>query len=400
MIANNQIQSDVIIFGGGIAGLWLLNALSHVGFSCLLFETQQLGAGQSGQAQGIIHGGIKYSLQGFLDPSTRAIADMPQRWQQHFKGDKKIDLSHVEILSHAHYLWSHQRLATRISHFLTSKALTCPGTLLKREAYPRIFSHDTFQGYLTRVDETVINPFSLIECLSKPYHDRIFKIHASRVPEMHLKNDGNIDSMLLCTDDQHTLSAKAQLYIFAAGAGNHALLHTIPKAPSMQRRPLHMVSLKTKQLDPLFAHYLGSDGQPRITITSHRDKHGDRVWYCGGQLAEQGVALSQTQQINTAKHLLTECLPWVDLSHATWHSFFIDRAEVEQPHNKRPVSFFAAKQKNHIVVWPTKLALTPAMADHVLQRIKDDAIMPRAENITALANWPKSRLGEPTWEIP
>src|SRR5665213_2066743 len=51
--------ADIAIFGGGIAGLWLLNRLRTAGYSALLFESGALGGGQTNKAQGIIHGGMK-----------------------------------------------------------------------------------------------------------------------------------------------------------------------------------------------------------------------------------------------------------------------------------------------------------------------------------------------------
>ena len=57
-------RPDVVIFGGGVAGLWLLDELVRRGRDALLLESSRLGTGQSIAAQGIIHGGLKYSLAG------------------------------------------------------------------------------------------------------------------------------------------------------------------------------------------------------------------------------------------------------------------------------------------------------------------------------------------------
>ena len=57
---------DIAILGGGIAGLWLLNLLVSRGYSVVLLEKEALGAGQTIASQGMIHGGVKYALQGLL----------------------------------------------------------------------------------------------------------------------------------------------------------------------------------------------------------------------------------------------------------------------------------------------------------------------------------------------
>jgi len=53
------MQLDVLIFGGGAAGLWCLDCFRRAGYHALLLESKALGSGQTIQAQGIIHGGGK-----------------------------------------------------------------------------------------------------------------------------------------------------------------------------------------------------------------------------------------------------------------------------------------------------------------------------------------------------
>ena len=51
-------MKKIIIIGGGIAGLWMLNRLRAEGYDVMLLEKNQLGAGQTIASQGMIHGGI------------------------------------------------------------------------------------------------------------------------------------------------------------------------------------------------------------------------------------------------------------------------------------------------------------------------------------------------------
>ncbi len=50
---------DIIVFGGGIAGLWLSNVLVREGYDVILIESDRLGCGQTLASQGMIHGGQK-----------------------------------------------------------------------------------------------------------------------------------------------------------------------------------------------------------------------------------------------------------------------------------------------------------------------------------------------------
>ena len=83
---------DVIVLGGGIAGLWIGNRLRQAGYNLIVIEKEKLGAGQTLAAQGMIHGGQKYVLQGIVTPHATAAARMPQRWQACFMGEGDVDL--------------------------------------------------------------------------------------------------------------------------------------------------------------------------------------------------------------------------------------------------------------------------------------------------------------------
>ena len=104
---------DIIIIGAGIAGLWSANQLQQMGLSVLVLEHEKIGGGQSIHSQGIIHGGIKYSLLGKLSPATKAIATMPKIWQHCFAGNGPIDLSNARLLSKHYVLWTAENLVSK-----------------------------------------------------------------------------------------------------------------------------------------------------------------------------------------------------------------------------------------------------------------------------------------------
>ena len=79
---SESLSTDVLIVGGGVAGLWLNARLRRLGYSTLLVDKGVLGGGQSVKSQGIIHGGTKYALSGALTGASEAIADMPRRYRQ------------------------------------------------------------------------------------------------------------------------------------------------------------------------------------------------------------------------------------------------------------------------------------------------------------------------------
>ena len=114
---SGQLHVDVVIFGGGVAGLWLLARLCQAGYQALLLESNALGAGQTRFAQGIIHGGTKYALTGKLTASTAAVFAMPQIWRDCLQGQGEVDLSGAVVLSEHQYMWSTPGLFSRLSGF-------------------------------------------------------------------------------------------------------------------------------------------------------------------------------------------------------------------------------------------------------------------------------------------
>ena len=56
---SEPILIDVLIVGGGAAGLFALHALRGAGASVLLVENNSLGFGQTTSSQGILHAGVK-----------------------------------------------------------------------------------------------------------------------------------------------------------------------------------------------------------------------------------------------------------------------------------------------------------------------------------------------------
>ncbi|MCZ6835340.1 MAG: FAD-dependent oxidoreductase, partial [Planctomycetota bacterium] len=86
------IQFDVVIFGGGATGLWMLESLIRLDYRVVLLESGDLGSGQTIASQGIIHGGLKYTLSGLFTSSAKAIREMPGIWRQCLAGESQPDL--------------------------------------------------------------------------------------------------------------------------------------------------------------------------------------------------------------------------------------------------------------------------------------------------------------------
>lgn len=392
------VKTDIVIIGGGVAGLWLLNRLREQGYSVILLESESLGGGQTTKAQGIIHGGMKYALQGVITPATKAIADMPAHWKQCLSGRGEIDLTHVPILSTQQFLWSTGSLASKFAGFMAGFALNSTMQTLAKEAYPSIFQHADFQGQVYSLDEIVIDTHALVRELMKPHQDVIFKIDPMNEHQIEVDDQNRLTSLKILANPLPALTVQAQCYIFTAGKGNELLINQLKNKPiAMQKRPLHMVVAKHDIPHPVFAHCLGLGSTPRITITSHRAHDGGFVWYIGGQVAEEGINRSSDEQIQCVATELKTLFPWLNLDNVQYASFFIDRAEGKQTNGARPDSCIMQAIENHVIAWPTKLALAPLLANQICDHIKK-TITPGASDIHALYAWPMPTIANPIWD--
>jgi glycerol-3-phosphate dehydrogenase len=393
-----NLEVDVVIFGGGCAGLWLLDDLRRRGARVVLLEAAQLGGGQTTASQGILHGGVKYLLSGLRSASASSIRDMPARWRASLSGAMEPDLSSTRLRSRSCYLW-------RSDSWQSWAGLLGARTMLEVKPVPLLPTEipDVLAkcpGQVFRLDEEVIDTVCFSQVLATRNQGLILKIDAQSGLDFKLDTAGAVQSVTI-RDSQlsRELTFHPGHVVLAAGAGNTQLRQRVElSASATQTRPLHMVLVRG-DLPELNGHCV--DGaKTRVTITSDVDASRRTVWQVGGQIAEDGVKLEPLELMRHARRELSAVLPGWKPDALEWSTYRIDRAERRTADGSRPDDVQLIHESNVFTIWPTKLVLAPRMSERVQEELEAFQGGQQAEFRKSLMelNWPQPAVALPPWE--
>lgn len=391
------MRLDALVFGGGAAGLWLLDRLSRDGHHVLLLEANALGSGQTVASQGIIHGGLKYTLSGLLTKSAKNVREMPQIWRDALLGSTTPDLSQTRLRSDCCHLWQTDSLASRAGMIGARFGLQVKPETISVDERPEAF--DGVYGTVARLPEQVIAPRTFIQDLATQYRDRILLIDAKAGLKFELESPGEVTAVkVISPTDGQALELYPRQVIFTAGAGNARLRRLAGLSSEvMQRRPLHMVVVRG-DLPVLNGHCL--DGaKTRVTITSEVDADGQVVWQVGGQLAEDGVKLDAQSLTERAKSELSTVLPGVDFRRVEWSTYSVDRAEGATANGARPETIQVLCAGNVTTGWPTKLVLAPVLSQEIASRASSPFLAAEFD-ASSLSQWPRPEVALLPWTEP
>jgi hypothetical protein len=374
MSGEQVLKADVAIIGGGIAGLWTRAVLARAGFSVILIENRALGHGQTLCSQGILHRGVKYAFSDAARGASSQLADAASMWMACMRGDGPVNLRGVRVLSESTYMWTVGGILSNLTAWGASKALRSGVAELSREEMTGGFSGAPSNVKVWRVEEPVLDASDLVRrvAVSGDVDGGGVMILGS----VEAMTDGESRAWvdLNVAGEEGRVTLRVQRVVCAAGAGNEKLLSMWPGADASvtQRRPLRMGMVFDVPFE-LFGHVpQGGSDKPRITITTGRvgDRSGERrVWYVGGNVAEQGVGQDGAAFEKVLRSELAACVPWADVSKSGVVSFLIDRAEGKTEAGTRPDGPVVRKFGNMLAVWPTKLALAPVAAEMVLREM-------------------------------
>ncbi len=392
MDAPLDFELDVLILGGGCAGLWLLDDLRRVGLRALLLEPNELGSGQTAAAQGILHGGLKYSLAGLLSTSARMVREMPQLWEAAIAGTIQPELSAMRSRAAWCALWRGASLKSWTSMLGAVAALQVKPVELAEPDIPPLLRGCPRPVY--RLAERVIDPLSLLEALTQRNRGLVWKVDAPG--DLSLKRDA-----ILVRRRKANVQVRLQSrwIVLAAGEGNARLREQLGlSAEIMQRRPLR-VALVRGELPPLNGHCV-EGAKTRVTITSDVDRAGRMVWQLGGQVTEDGVTMDADEFLQHAQRELAAVLPGFRAEGLEWAEFSVNRAERSTSSGLMPGDVQIVRDGNVLTCWPTKLVMAPLLSRRVIELLELPPGGDATEwqhRIAALA-WPSPAVAQPPWE--
>lgn len=365
-VAEQRVQLDALIIGGGIAGLWTLDVLTRAGCSAVVIERDALGAGQTIWSQGIIHGGLKYTLSGLMNPSAEAIREMPRVWRACLSGGggRGPDLSSAGVRAEHCHLWQTGSIASRVGMIGARVGLRVAPVVLEAERRPAVLRN--CPGVVARLDEQVIDPGAVLRAIAEQHEGRVVRgevegiVRAGDGVEVMVRGIGTDRS-----EQRSVARVAARFIVLCAGNGNAGLRRMAGlDVERVQVRPLRMVMVRGDGLPELNGHCV--DGaKTRVTITTARDSSGRVVWQVGGDLAERGVSMSEGELVRFAREELFAALPGVGLGGCEWGTYDAPRAEAAMPGARRPDDAVVLEDGPMLTAFPTKLALAPRVAEIV-----------------------------------
>ncbi|MDP7009225.1 MAG: FAD-dependent oxidoreductase [Phycisphaerales bacterium] len=385
------LPMDCVIFGGGVAGLFILHKCLALGHRAVLLESKSLGTGQTIDSQGIIHGGLKYAITGHSDNSATTIREMPLVWRRCLAGEATPDLTNVVLRSDYCHVWRTDSIRSKLGWIAAKLALRTKPKLLDQDELPEAFQG--LQGPVARLDEQVVEPRSLLEVLSHELDTNLMQTVEGGVEVSKLDEGWLVQ--LLHPDTGEPLDLHAKKVVLSAGKGNVQLRDEFNLTPNKtQDRPLHMVIVRGEL--PVINGHCIDGAKTRVTITTTKDYAGRSVWQVGGQLAEDGVNKSPEELMSFAAKELQAVLPNVNLDHAECITYKTTRAE-QHMRGIRPTDISIIEENDVLTCWPTKLAFAPRLADEVVARMDPPSINDSTE-LSIFSSWPSPTVALSPWE--
>lgn len=214
-------EVDVVVIGGGIQGLVILDVLVERGYSCALVTEGDLGAGQTLHSHGFLNTGfgmmgpeLPTAASEIVHPSLRRRAvELSQNW---------VLIPPPEAPMFAHWAaWPRDLPAAEL----------------------RVGFAPQFRELARKLPDASVAKRQLVEALSAGREERVI-----RASVVGFRGQARVDGVLLRRGGAATEGLRAGAVVVAAGCGSKRLLRELagstPQIQRIKHRPVHMLCLR------------------------------------------------------------------------------------------------------------------------------------------------------------
>ncbi|MFA5935760.1 MAG: FAD-dependent oxidoreductase [Patescibacteria group bacterium] len=382
------ITVDVLIIGGGIAGLWLLDDLRRKGYSALLVESKALGSGQTIAAQGILHGGVKHLLVGRSASFVDALQSMPSVWRDCLDGVREPDLRDVRLRSGHCVCWRTSSLLSFLGLMGARFVMQSGVRVIAESERPLPLRECT--GDVYRVNEQVIDPSSLLSVFAKRNQTYLLKSKGLRFYYEIPANIACVD--VFSPDGESWCEVTATTIVLTAGEGNAALRTSCGLSSQLMRRLPLPILVMSGDLPDLNGFCLEGH-RAKVIITTHRISKRFAVWQIASeQLVENGETFE-----SLVTRELREAMPGFSWGDVTVDSYEVNRAEGITGSSMRSNDAHVVKEGNVITAWPTKLVLAPRLSERVMELLPSPSFTDDAAS-RGVSVWPRPHVAAFPWD--
>lgn len=378
---------DVLIMGGGIAGLWLLDDLRRRGYAALLVESRALGSGQTVASQGILHGGVKHAIVGRPGTFVNALKEMPQLWRECLDGTREPDLRAVRLRSPHCLLWRTDSVKSAFTMLGARFVLRTPLTIVP--ATERSAALAGSPGSVLRIDEQVVDPASLVAVLAE--RNRKYLLHGGNTL-FTVSEPGTVRAAEVVSPDESVwCDLRPRHVVFTAGEGNASLRRACDLSDGAMRLLPLPILVVSGDLPDLNGFCL--DGtRAKVIVTTQRVSAHHATW----QVATERPAPDDPDAFEAmVMKELRDALPGFPWPVVSIRSYVANRAESSEGGLARSSDVSLRLEGNVITAWPTKLVLAPRLAQGIIKLLPAPSV--GHDPASDVRDWPRPPTADYPW---
>lgn len=369
----NYLKPDVLIIGGGVMGLWLLNDLQNAGYSALLLEHREVGGGQTLHSHSYIHQGTTYRESALI----QELQTVRQDWDTWLTGRAP----------EYGYLPSYIGFVNPADAEMRKVLWQSAGLTPEHSPLPPVLNRGKIQVLLKSPELCLNGEWLISELVSRvgEFATRSKAVNAIRIN----RATDRVEEVHVSLESSKEVIFQPRTLVLAAGAGNQMLLELassghrpylgrVGDAQQIRKAFMLVIEGKKGDLEPLTGIFPDLRG---LFIVSRELKEENGVIWLVSDYTSMGIAFIEDWMTYDARWWLEGVLPALqelaprvmdNKQRLRWGVYAAPKAEGKAggflPNDPRIEDF---RFRNLWAVWPTKLTLAPKASRLLVDRIRE-----------------------------